>query len=123
MTADASGHAFSGKPADEITIDAARAGEIGPDDLRIHPDTLEHQAVVAERHHNPQLAANLRRAAELTAIGDADVLRVYEALRPHRSTPAELEELAAWLASHGAVLNAALVREAAVAYVRRGLAR
>jgi propanediol dehydratase small subunit len=113
--------AFSGKPVEEITVEAARAGDIAPDDLRIHPSTLEHQAVVAEQHENPQLAANLRRAAELTALGDADVLRIYEALRPHRSTAPELETLAGWLEERGATLNAALVREAAVVYTRRGL--
>jgi propanediol dehydratase small subunit len=115
--------AFSGRALSEVTLDAVRAGEIGTDDLRIHPETLEHQASVAARHANPQLAANFRRAAELTALDDADVMRIYEALRPRRSTFEELEELAAWLSSRGAVINAALVREAAEVYQRRGLCR
>lgn len=115
--------AKSGRPVDEITLDAVRAGEIGPDDIRIHPDTLEHQAGVAERSGNPQLAANFRRAAELTALPDADVMAIYEALRPRRSTRAELEAIAERLASAGATLNAALVREAADAYEARGLLR
>ena len=115
--------AFSGRPLSDVTLDAVRAGEIGTDDLRIHPETLEHQAEVAERHANPQLAANFRRAAELTALDDADVMRIYEALRPRRSTFEELEDVAAWLSSRGAVINAALVREAAAVYRRRGLCR
>jgi propanediol dehydratase small subunit len=115
--------ALSGRPVAEITLDAVRAGEIGVADLRIHPETLERQAVVAERHGNPQLAANLRRAAELTAIGDDEVLGIYEALRPGRSTFAELTALAESLAGRGLPLNAALIAEAAEVYVRRGLVR
>jgi propanediol dehydratase small subunit len=113
----------SGRSPDEITVDAVRAGDVSIDDVRIHPETLEHQAQVADASHNPQLAANFRRAAELTRIDDDDVLRIYEALRPRRSTPGELEEIAAWLEGQQAPLNAALVREAAAVYSRRGLSR
>ena len=82
---------------DGLTVEAVRAGEVGVADLRIHPETLERQAVVAEQHGNPQLAENLRRAAELTRLPDDEVLAIYEALRPGRSTPAQLTELAASL--------------------------
>ena len=58
--------AFSGADSGDITVDAIRKGEVTIDDIRIHPDTLEHQAQVAADHGNPQLAANFRRAAELT---------------------------------------------------------
>ena len=92
-------------------------------DLRIHPDTLEAQAVVAQQHGNPQLAENLRRAAELTALGDDEVLAIYDALRPGRSTPAELTGLAASLAGRGLPRCAALLTEAADVYTRRGLTR
>jgi propanediol dehydratase small subunit len=51
------------------------------------------------------------------------VLALYEALRPHRSTAAELDALAAGLAVRGAPRCAALVREAAAVYARRGLLR
>ena len=57
--------------------------------------------MVAAEHGNPQLAENLRRAAELTLLPDEEVLAVYEALRPGRSTPAQLTELAASLAARG----------------------
>ncbi len=113
--------ALSGKPVDGLTVEAVRAGEVGVADLRIHPDTLERQAVVAEQHGNPQLAENLRRAAELTRLPDDEVLAVYEALRPGRSTPAQLSELAASLAARGLPRCAALVTEAADIYARRGL--
>jgi propanediol dehydratase small subunit len=114
---------LSGRPPHEVTLDAVRSGDVTIDDVRIHADTLEHQARVAEGHGNPQLAANFRRAAELTAIPDADVLRIYEALRPRRSTPDDFEGIALWLEDRGAPLNAELVREAARVYVRRGLSR
>jgi propanediol dehydratase small subunit len=116
-------HALSGRPVGELTLDAVRRGELGLPDLRIHPDSLEAQAVVAERHGNPQLAENLRRAAELTALGDDEVLAVYDALRPGRSTPAELTELAASLSGRGLARCAALLTEAAEVYQRRGLTR
>jgi propanediol dehydratase small subunit len=113
--------ALSGKIVDQLTVEAVRAGEVGLADLRIHPETLERQAAVAERHGNPQLAENLRRAAELTGIPDDEVLAVYEALRPGRSTPAQLTELAASLAGRGLPRCAALLAEAAEVYARRGL--
>ena len=113
--------ALSGKVVDQLTVEAVRSGEVGLADLRIHPETLERQAVVAERHGNPQLADNLRRAAELTGLPDDEVLAVYEALRPGRSTPAQLTEMAASLAGRGLPRCAALLAEAAEVYARRGL--
>jgi propanediol dehydratase small subunit len=113
--------ALSGRPIDEITLEAAVGSDLTPADLRVHPDTLRHQAEVAEAHGNPQLGENLRRAAELTALPDAEMLAVYEALRPGRSTAAGLAAVAARLESAEAPLCAALVREAALVYARRGL--
>jgi len=113
--------ALSGKPVDHLTVEAVRSGEIGVADLRIHPGTLEHQARVAEEHANPQLAENLRRAAELTRLPDEEVLAIYDALRPGRSTAARLAELAGSLADRGLPRCAALVAEAADVYARRGL--
>jgi propanediol dehydratase small subunit len=121
VTDGAEVRALSGRAVDSLTVDAVRAGEIGVADLRIHPDTLERQAVVAEQHGNPQLAENLRRAAELTQLPDDEVLAIYEALRPGRTTPAQLTGLAGSLADRGLPRCAALVREAAEVYARRGL--
>ena len=121
MTGGAEIRALSGRAVENLTVEAIRAGEIGVADLRIHPETLEHQAVVAEQHGNPQLAENLRRAAELTRLPDDEVLAVYEALRPGRSTHAQLTDLAGSLAGRGLPRCAALVREAAEVYARRGL--
>jgi propanediol dehydratase small subunit len=113
--------AFSGRSSDELTVDRLGRDELATDDVRIHPDTLEHQAQVAEAHANPQLAANFRRAAELARVPEDEVLSMYEALRPHRSSAAELEALAARLDGHAAPRCAALVREAAAVYARRHL--
>jgi len=113
--------ALSGRAVDGLTVEAVRAGEVGLADLRIHPDTLERQAAVAQEHGNPQLADNLRRAAELTRLPDDEILAVYEALRPGRSTQAQLTELAGSLAARGLPRCAALVAEAADVYARRGL--
>jgi propanediol dehydratase small subunit len=113
--------ALSGKPLDEITLEAAVRGGLSATDLRIHPGTLRRQAAVAEQYGNPQLGENLRRAAELTAFADDEVLAIYEALRPGRSTLAELQALAARLEATTAPRCAAMVREAAEVYDRRGL--
>lgn len=114
-------YALSERPVGDLTLEAVRRGEVGLADLRIHPDTLERQAKVAERHANPQLAANLRRAAELTRLPDDEVLAIYEALRPGRSTKEQLTELAEALAARGLPRCADLVAEAADVYPRRGL--
>jgi propanediol dehydratase small subunit len=113
--------AFSGRDSADLTVDRLVRDELGPDDVRIHPDTLRRQADVAEGHDNPQLAANFRRAAELALLSEGDVLALYEALRPNRATAEELEALAGRLDAVPAPLSAALVREAADVYARRGL--
>lgn len=115
--------AFSGRDAGELTLDRLAREELGTDDVRIHPETLQHQARVAEQHANPQLAENFRRAAELALVPEEEVMALYEALRPHRSSAEELEALAATLDGYPAPLCAALVREAAEVYARRSLLR
>jgi propanediol dehydratase small subunit len=120
-TGDFKARALSGRPLNELTLEAAGRGDLSAADLRVHPDTLRHQAEVAESHGNPQLGENLRRAAELTALPDDEVLAIYEALRPGRSTAAGLEVIAVRLEAASAPLCAELVREAAEVYTRRGL--
>jgi propanediol dehydratase small subunit len=114
-------HSATGKTVDEITLDEATSGRLGPSDVTISADTLLLQAEFAERGGNPQLGANFRRAAELVAFGDDELLHFYEMLRPGRSSAEELDELAAALAERGAGRCADLVREARAVYIRRGL--
>jgi propanediol dehydratase small subunit len=121
MTTEPVARALSGRGVGELTLEAVRRGELSLPDLRIHPETLERQAAVAAAHANPQLAENLRRAAELTRLPDDEVLAIYDALRPGRSTTNQLAELAAGLAERGLPRCAALLTEAAEVYARRGL--
>jgi propanediol dehydratase small subunit len=114
----------SGRTLDELTIEAVLAGELTAEDLRISGDTLRHQAGVAETAGYRQLAENLRRAAELTRISNQEVLDIYNALRPGRTTYGQLIELADRLANDlDAPLNAAFVREAAEVYLERGIVK
>jgi len=116
--------AASGRALPEVTVGALAAGELSIADLQVSAATLRAQAEVARAAGYTQLAANLTRAAELTAVSNAEVLRMYDMLRPGRATIAELADLAATLENtYAAPTCAALVREAAEAYRRRNLAR
>jgi propanediol dehydratase small subunit len=91
------------------------------EDVRATPHTLVWQAEVARAAGRTQLAENLERAAELALVPDDALLEIYTALRPHRSTGAELEGWAERLDGWGAARTAAFVREAAGVYAERGL--
>jgi propanediol dehydratase small subunit len=105
----------------DLTVAGVVAGELGPDDIRISPETLRRQADVARAHGNPQLAANFERAAELTAFDEAEILALYELLRPGRATGDDLRAQADELDAREAPICAAFVREAAAVYERTGL--
>jgi propanediol dehydratase small subunit len=90
-------------------------------ELRATPDTLRMQADVARSSGRAQLADNLVRAAELAPLPDETILEIYTALRPGRSTAAELDAWAVRLDDWQAPGTAAFVREAAQVYARRGL--
>jgi propanediol dehydratase small subunit len=110
----------TGKRLEELTLDAVLKGDVTAEDLRITPRTLRLQAEIADAVRRPQLAENMRRAAELTAVPDERILEIYNALRPRASTRQELLEIADELEGrYGAATNAALVREAAEVYERR----
>lgn len=108
------------KTLDDITLENVMNGSITTDDVKITPEVLELQAQVAESAGRPTIARNFRRAAELTRIPDARILEIYNALRPFRSTKAELLEIAAELeGKYSAKVNAAFIREAAEVYEKR----
>ncbi len=116
--------AASGKPLSEITLEALRRGELSLEDVRIRAETLRAQAAVAAKAGYTQLAANLRRAAELVAVPNGELLAIYEALRPGRSTYEELIALSRRLVEvYHAHETAALVAEAAEAYRGHGALR
>ena len=84
------------------------------EDLRVTAEALELQAQVADAAKRPQLAENLRRAAELVSVPEDTILEIYRALRPGRANRDELLALAdRILTCYGAHRCAALVREAA----------
>jgi len=115
-------HTLSGRSLDELSIAAVAARALSPEDVRIHGETLRQQAETAAAAGYPQLAENLRRAAELTRVSNQELLSMYEALRPGRTSYRQLLELADRLeAEFDAPLTAAFVREAAEAYQRRGI--
>ena len=112
----------AGTPLAGVTLDALLAGRISGDELRATPDTLRRQADVARAAGRPALGDNLARAAELATVPDDVILEVYTALRPHRSTEAELRAWAARLRDElGAPLTAEFVADACEVYADRGL--
>jgi propanediol dehydratase small subunit len=113
----------SGRPLADLTIDALRAGALAGDDFCISREQLEAQAAAAQAANHRQLAANLRRAAELTGLSNERVLGIYDLLRPGRASYGELTRLACQLASQDMPRLAAFVGEAAEAYRARGIAR
>jgi propanediol dehydratase small subunit len=114
----------SGRSLDELNMEAICAGELTAEDFRISGETLRRQADAAEAAGYCQLAENLRRAAELTAISNQEVFDMYKALRPNRSTYDELITLADHLENDpDAPLTAAFVREATGVYQERGILR
>lgn len=110
----------TGKSLGDITLKSVLNGEIKAQDVRIAPETLELQAQIAESVGRPAFARNLRRAAELIAVPDDRILEIYNALRPYRSTKAELLTIADELNNkYNAKINGAFVKEAAEVYELR----
>ena len=116
--------AGSGRTLSSITLDAAAAGEIDATDLQVSAATLAAQAELAHQAGYRELAQNLQRAAELTAVPNQELLRMYELMRPGRSTYSQLTEMADRLENEfSAPITAAFVREAAEVYRSRNLLR
>ncbi len=114
----------SGRPLDELTMEALRTGELTAEDFRISRETLDRQADAAEAAGSRQLAENLRRAAEMTVLSQQQVFEIYNMLRPGRATYAELDTLPDRLPDELHMPRlAAFVREAAEAYRERGIVR
>jgi propanediol dehydratase small subunit len=111
----------TGKVLADFSVERVKSGELKAEDFRIAPETLEMQAQVAESVNRDTLARNMRRAAELIAVPDEELLSVYNSLRPYRCTKAELYAIADNLETkYGCKINAAFIREAADVYEKRG---
>lgn len=114
----------TGLSLDQITLETIRAGQVQPEDLTIHTDTLRMQAEISLAAGYKQLAENLVRAAELVDVPNDHLLEVYEALRPNRATYRELLDLGKNLEiQYGATANARFIYQAADAYKKAGLLR
>jgi propanediol dehydratase small subunit len=112
----------SGLRQEDVTLEALRDGALDPDDIRATAETLRRQAAVALAAGRRPLAETLERAAELSAVPADTVLEIYTALRPRRSTAAELKAWAERLEGElAAPQTAAFVRDALAVYQQRGL--
>ena len=112
----------TGKKLDEITLDEIKKGHISSDDIKISKETLKAQGRVAKENGNVPMEKSFERAAELVDVPDDVILKMYDKLRPNRSTKAELEMMAQELIQKYNARNCArLVMEAAEVYEKRGI--
>ena len=112
-----------GKKLSAITLDAAIAGDVAMEDLRITPEALKAQAEISRDAGRATLALNFERAAELVNVPQDFVMQVYELLRPGRAkSKQQLLDAAATLRdTYGASRIASFIAEAAETYETRGL--
>ena len=111
----------NGRPLRDLTLDNLLAGHVAASDFGITAEGLRLQAAIAEHVGRPNLAQNLRRAAELVEIPDNVLLGIYELLRPGRVQNADELRIAAnqLRDAYGAKETASLIEEAALVYERR----
>lgn len=107
----------TGKELNDISIKNIVSDNLQPEDCRISSKTLEQQAQIADLAENSQMAENFRRAAEMTRIPDEEIILIYNALRPYRSTKEELIKIAEHIENKfQACINAKFIKEAAENY-------
>ena len=86
--------AASGRPLRDLSLQKTLTEDIASEDYSISAETLRAQAEIARDAGYPQLAQNLERASELTAVPNETLLEMYEMLRPGRCSFEEYEALA-----------------------------
>lgn len=112
----------TGKNLTDITLDAVMKNHVAPEDIKISKEVLKAQGQVAAEAGNAPMEKNFERAAELVDVPDDVILRMYDKLRPRRSTKLELVLLAQELLEKYQARNCArLVMEAADVYEKRGI--
>ena len=110
------------KKLDEVTLDAVMRNQIATDDIKISKEMLYAQGQVAKENGNDPMEKNFERAAELVDVPDDVILKMYDKLRPNRSTKLELVLMAQELLEKYNAKNCArLVMEAAEVYEKRGI--
>ena len=114
----------TGKKLSEITLEEIRRGHVTGDDIKISKETLRRQGEVAKSADNLAMTHNFERASELVDVPDETILKMYNMLRPNRSTKEELLAMADVLErQYHATHCARLVRDAADVYEKRGILR
>lgn len=112
----------SGKKLSEINMEQIINGRITSEDIRISRESLILQAEVARQAGKHQLAMNFIRSAELIEVPDDEILKMYNMLRPFRSSESELNDLILELENkYQADLCASLVRETLEVYKKRDI--
>lgn len=112
----------TGKKFTDITLDEVLKDHVGPDDIKISKEILKAQGQVALEAGNAPMEKNFERAAELVDVPDDVILKMYDKLRPNRSTKLELVLMAQELLEKYNAKNCArLVMEAAKVYEKRGI--
>lgn len=112
----------TGKKLTDITLDEVLKGHVSSDDIKISKETLKAQGQVAADNGNAPMEKNFERAAELVDVPDDVILKMYDKLRPNRSTKLELVTMAQELIEkYNAKSCARLVLEAAEVYEKRGI--
>ena len=114
----------TGKKLTDITLDEVMKDHVSSDDIKISKEMLKAQGQVAKEAGNDPMEKNFERAAELVDVPDDVILKMYDKLRPNRSTKLELVMMAQELLEKYNARNCAkLVMEAAEVYEKRGILR
>ena len=114
----------TGKKLTDITLDEVMKDHVSSDDIKISKEMLKAQGQVAKEAGNDPMEKNFERAAELVDVPDDVILKMYDKLRPNRSTKLELVIMAQELLEKYNARNCAkLVMEAAEVYEKRGILR
>ena len=112
----------TGKHLSEISLEEVLKGHVGPEDIKISTEVLRAQGQVAKEAGNEPMEKNFQRAAELVDVPDDVILKMYDKLRPNRSTKLELVMMAKELLDkYQAKSCARLIMEAAEIYEKRGI--
>lgn len=112
----------TGKKLEEVTLENIMNGSIGIEDVSISKETLMLQAEIAKEAGRAQLAQNFIRASELIEIPDDEILKIYNMLRPYRSTEDELNQIINKLEKdYNAVVCAEFIRDTLRVYKKRDI--
>lgn len=112
----------TGKKLTDITLEEVKKNHVTSEDIKISKDMLNAQGQVARQMGNDSMEKNFARAAELVDVPDDLILKMYDKLRPNRSTKLELVQMAQELLEKYNARNCArLVMEAVEVYEKRGI--